>query len=534
MAAGPDASFVPPVDPVAEPTAPIAEAAPTAPEPQGFFPSDEAYEPNQSAAATPSSVASLGLNDTDPYIPSVPVAENHWPSDESLESEDGPVNDQSSHDTDRFNQETQTTEAATQLIKGDIGQDEATAFPVADGVSHRTNADETLNQEATSNEATSNEPTSSPTQLPADGMSHWSNEDETSNQHESSSDSQDYRPSWLKDELANEENLEGPRDEPPSSDIQNDLPEDVDSFDSVPPQEEEELEFAAPAPGAPVSTLDVLKRMGSDFQMEDDAQTADDSDQPQQPENRLATALGLDQEEPEAPEAATPSWQNEAAEPAAEEHQDDESIENYMSRLMERVRGGQPEPPVAPVSSPAPPSPAQAFEQPASESTVNNQNQQIIDDAQPPTDPASMAPRTAAPEKDHDWQAMRELANHSARNAIVISEHKRWSSRALGKTVVMFLLIILGFMLHILSSSYVSAVFLCSLACYALAVYFFLQIGQIMKQVSTIQKAKAETANAETSQQSQQQRQQQSPSEVGQHLVAQLQPVQEEAAGRPQ
>ena len=262
---------------------------------------------------------------------------------------------------------------------------------------------------------------------------------------------------------------------------------------SSPAVDEGSLEFAAPTPEPPVSTADVLKRMGATLE-------STDEEEPAQPFAGLGRSSAAATDELK-PSESSPSWSAQPKLPPASatesSTEDEESIENYMSRLMERVRGGNPNDdeilqPRAKVTSPI-------MEMPPPEATSEMASDlsaklPLGASPEPPAaevrvDPRSMAPRSSAPERDMDLAAMRALANDSARSAIVISEQKRWSSRALGKTIVMFLLIVLGFMLHLVSTEYSSPIFLCSVACYGLAMYFFMQIGQIMKQVAKISKA---------------------------------------------
>ncbi len=92
---------------------------------------------------------------------------------------------------------------------------------------------------------------------------------------------------------------------------------------------------------------------------------------------------------------------------------DDESIEQYMQRLLQRVRGEseQPKPAAAPERRPvteAEPKEEIAPEATVPESPVNTQ----------PSSPEELAPRAVAPEKLANMSAMRELANLSANAAI--------------------------------------------------------------------------------------------------------------------
>ncbi|MEO1615819.1 MAG: FHA domain-containing protein [Planctomycetota bacterium] len=116
-----------------------------------------------------------------------------------------------------------------------------------------------------------------------------------------------------------------------------------------------------------------------------------------------------------------PSATDEAEEP------DDDSIEAYMSRLLQRVQGGPAAPTVAPVEAPKPPAAEESQPLPTnelepiseslSESTVVTEpvQESSVHDSTP------LVPRSQAPELKRNLSAMRELANQSARNAVARS-----------------------------------------------------------------------------------------------------------------
>ncbi len=106
---------------------------------------------------------------------------------------------------------------------------------------------------------------------------------------------------------------------------------------------------------------------------------------------------------------------------------EDDSIEAYMNRLLQRVQG---EPAVPPASSSKPA--AKPVEKPAApvlkadthvgdamDQSESHDKEQVN---APETDPnAPLVPRSQAPERNSDLSAMRELANASARSAITRS-----------------------------------------------------------------------------------------------------------------
>jgi hypothetical protein len=98
-----------------------------------------------------------------------------------------------------------------------------------------------------------------------------------------------------------------------------------------------------------------------------------------------------------------------SAAPSSQARDDEESIEDYMARLLQRVRG---------ISAEIPQSPR--------ESTAPEPEQQS------PTEeaPAKVGPRATAPEKAAGLAAMREIANLSARTAIATHSFRRRAFKA--------------------------------------------------------------------------------------------------------
>jgi hypothetical protein len=147
---------------------------------------------------------------------------------------------------------------------------------------------------------------------------------------------------------------------------------------------------------------------------------------PQEPEDRYEPAV-TSVYEPRS-EASKIQGNN------VEQHEED-SIEDYMARLLQRVRGDSApaaEPSVrmsssrttAPVEAPGLSDPAasgETFPEPAAESAAEV----------PAEEPREFVPRRA-PDKSVNLAAMRELANQSARSAIVKSHKQRRTSKATG------------------------------------------------------------------------------------------------------
>ena len=125
---------------------------------------------------------------------------------------------------------------------------------------------------------------------------------------------------------------------------------------------------------------------------------------------RLGAKVDFEEEpEPAQPEPPRPAPAAQTSTPVKTEHEE-ESIEDYMRRLMQRVGAADsPMPSFTP-----PPSSREAMAQAEPDQPVTEK---------PRRPPISMAPRTVAPEKGIDIVALRELANLSAHSAL--SRHSR-------------------------------------------------------------------------------------------------------------
>jgi len=182
--------------------------------------------------------------------------------------------------------------------------------------------------------------------------------------------------------------------------------------------QEEDVQFEKPSEGSPESSEDVLRRLG--IAPSFDREEGEDEEEQQGRSPHAAETVQLAPETPDSPR------------PADEE--EDESINDYMARLLDRVRTGTdgsgepkacvPSVPAAPVSAPSAP--------PASEATDS-----------PPQAPAAktgekgkLSPRAVVPEKSVNLSAMRDLANLSARAAIDHHARRRLLGQAANKLLV--------------------------------------------------------------------------------------------------
>ncbi len=123
----------------------------------------------------------------------------------------------------------------------------------------------------------------------------------------------------------------------------------------------------------------------------------------------------------------------------------DDSITDYMSRLLQRV-GGDDETPSSDEARSVPASSSPSKEPPPSKETPESSDTEMSSEEQmasaQPEVPESVAqedglegdftPRNAAPERDTNMAAMRELANVSARSAIQTCDKNRTAKSAMG------------------------------------------------------------------------------------------------------
>ena len=154
-------------------------------------------------------------------------------------------------------------------------------------------------------------------------------------------------------------------------------PTDAGSYTS--PMSEDDLEFKSADDGPTTeSAADVLARLGHNIEMDDDYE--DDHDKPASPEPVVNDTM-----------------------PVNSLDDDDEPIEEYMEQLLRRVRGGL------------------DAEKPSDSAAKSAGVEQETKEPEPELeklDPETYKPKSEAPEKSSSLQAMRDLANDSARSAI--------------------------------------------------------------------------------------------------------------------
>ncbi len=219
----------------------------------------------------------------------------------------------------------------------------------------------------------------------------------------------------------------------------------------------EEVAFEPVSQEAPLSTLDVLRRMGATVNF------ADDEESPAPPR---ASARPVPARPPV--ESPQPSPGAGHADRHGGRHEDGEAIEQYMSQLLQRMRAPKAEevwgelspPPKADSPTPPPPSPREVA--PAASPSAPTS----------PNTPSQFVPRALAPELTADFSAMRALANNTARHALDTHRRGRQVRSTRGKLVVAAIALALSFTLLWLSTSGSSLVLWSAVTSLLVSVYW--------------------------------------------------------------
>jgi hypothetical protein len=174
----------------------------------------------------------------------------------------------------------------------------------------------------------------------------------------------------------------------------------------------QQLQFEEAAADSPVNLADVFRRLGAKVELEED----EDESKPSEPAAEISRPADSASQRPSA-----------ASRAAANKESDEESVDEYMARLMQRIRSVEDEPEAR--------SPAPSYarrESSTAGSPVESPKPQVTQQREP----LELLPRAAAPERKIDLSALRELANLSADAAI--NQHSR---RVLIRTMVSKLLV---------------------------------------------------------------------------------------------
>ena len=184
---------------------------------------------------------------------------------------------------------------------------------------------------------------------------------------------------------------------------------------------------------APVDLAAILRQTG--FQID-----------PEQEEGPSAGKVEVKDEAAQSAPAEKPSVDITARVPRQRQAENreaaDVSIDEYMSHLLARSRGDSAPShrPAASVSrAPAAPAPDPAPRPSAPPVAPATQDEPIT-----PGEPVEIVPRAHAPERQIDFNAMRQLANLSAKNALHKSESKKLSGTTRTKLLVTCVSLVVG------------------------------------------------------------------------------------------
>jgi len=239
----------------------------------------------------------------------------------------------------------------------------------------------------------------------------------------------------LSDEVDVELGMESEMAEESEEDVVDDSAEAA--TDSSLPMTEEELEFSAPVDEAPIDTASILAKFGHSMDM------SDEDDEPVTP---VTPPVSIPTPEPET----------------AFSESEDDSIQDYMNQLMQRV-GTPAETPAQPK-----PEPSKAVEKAAEKrvpETVEAPPAQEVG----PLNPSEFVPRAVAPEASSSLQALRAVANTSARSAIDVHQRRNYDQYSM---VCWFISIVSGvvcFAMAFLSETLFSLPTLIATVCFGIA-----------------------------------------------------------------
>ena len=239
----------------------------------------------------------------------------------------------------------------------------------------------------------------------------------------------------LSDEVDVELGMESEMAEESEEDVVDDSVEAA--TDSSLPMTEEELEFSAPVDEAPIDTASILAKFGHSMDM------SDEDDEPMTP---VTPPVSIPTPEPET----------------AFSESEDDSIQDYMNQLMQRVG--------TPAETPAQPKPEPSK---AVEKAIEKRVPETVE-APPaqevgPLNPSEFVPRAVAPEASSSLQALRAVANTSARSAIDVHQRRNYDQYSM---VCWFISIVAGvvcFAMAFLSETLFSLPTLIAAVCFGIA-----------------------------------------------------------------
>jgi hypothetical protein len=172
---------------------------------------------------------------------------------------------------------------------------------------------------------------------------------------------------------------------------------------------------------------------------------------------------------------------------------EEESIDDYMTRLLKRVQNiGQRQRPAA--ANASPPTAAQASASPkdagdgaTAPPSEGSAVQEVL---------AKLSRRAAAPELSSDIAAMRELANLSARAAIDKYAYRNWGRAAIGKFTIALLAAAAGVGAVHFAAAPDSMLMYAGLLSFVISLFWLLQAGILVKNVFEASRRNARMAEA--------------------------------------
>ncbi len=190
---------------------------------------------------------------------------------------------------------------------------------------------------------------------------------------------------------------------------------------------------------ARLRALSVLKQDSAETAEEELAKTAEPQDTDEVSTAAEQETLEADQSTEATDQPPQEEVEQSVAEPPAvaalavtpeQHHPEDNSIDDYMAKLLQRMRGiSATEPP--PARQPTATARTKEPMPVAVESTGENTEASSPDDVENPLKPAKFEPRSPAPEKTHNLAAMREIANLSASVCNCLPPSSQWIKSSL-------------------------------------------------------------------------------------------------------
>ncbi|MCC6509385.1 MAG: hypothetical protein IT423_09775, partial [Pirellulaceae bacterium] len=152
----------------------------------------------------------------------------------------------------------------------------------------------------------------------------------------------------------------------------------------------------------------------------------------------------------------------------------DESVEDYMRRLLARMRGVSESEVSLPASDKNPAAAQVTAKDPSNVQSADPSVDGTTGDGMTeawtePFDPEKYVPRGSAPEKNRDLNALRELANNSARSAIQVSARRRQGSAILIKSAVALVGVVAGIALVSINGARINIAFIATVASFLVA-----------------------------------------------------------------